>query len=90
MPHNPTTFAGEPGDENAIAWDDPAVLHRRGDTGMLHEFRVARHGTMAQLVHEVVAMPDDMRVQYMIERLGDREYEPHEIKALANRPDFPL
>ncbi len=87
---NPTTFAGEPGPENSIGWDDQAILHRRSDAGLMHDFRVARHGTLAELVHQVMEFPVEVRTQYRIERPGGQDYEPHEIAALAKRPDFPL
>ncbi|MDE2303432.1 MAG: hypothetical protein KGK11_12820 [Sphingomonadales bacterium] len=89
MPHNPTTFAGEPGSDHPIGWDDPALLHRRSDTGLLHDFTVARHGTLAQLVHQVMVMTPEQRAHYTIERQGDRQYDPHEIVALSQRPDYP-
>lgn len=87
---NPTTFAGEPGSDNPIGWDDQAILHRRSDVGILHDFKVARHGTLAELIHQVMQFPIEVRSQYMIERPGDHEYQPHEIAALAKRSDFPL
>ena len=33
--------------------------------------------------------PVEVRAQYKIERPGGQDYEPHEIAALAKRPDFP-
>ncbi|MDP9056108.1 MAG: hypothetical protein M3N34_02070 [Pseudomonadota bacterium] len=90
MPHHPTTFAGESGSDNPVGWDDQAILHRRSDAGVMHDFRVARHGTLAELVHQVTMFPEEVRSQYRIERPGGKEYEPYEIAALAKRPDFPL
>ena len=87
---NPTTFAGEPCAEDPVGWNDQAILHRRSDAGLLHDFRVARHGTLAELVRQVQMFPEEVRAQYKIERPGGQEYEPYEIAALARRPDFPL
>ncbi|MDE2404343.1 MAG: hypothetical protein KGM17_06720 [Sphingomonadales bacterium] len=93
MAHNPTTFAGEPGDDR-IDWDDAATLHHRdpgltGGVGLLHGFTALRRSNFADLIRFVAALPEDERRQYMIERAGDRSYEPHEIAALYQRADFP-
>ncbi len=90
MSQHPTTFAGESGSDDPIGWEDQAVLHRRSDGGLLHDFKVVRHGTLAELVHQIIQLPAEVRSQYKIERPGGRDYEPHEITALAKRPDFPL
>ena len=93
MAHNPTTYAGEPGDDR-LDWDDAATLHHRdpsltGTAGLLHGFTASRRSTFADLVRFVANLPEAERSQYMIERAGDRAYEPHEIAALYQRADFP-
>lgn len=93
MAHNPTTFAGEPGGDR-IDWDDAATLHHRdaslsATAGLLHDFTASRRSTFADLVRYVANLAPEERGQYMIERAGDREYAPHEIVALYQRPDFP-
>ena len=91
MSQHPTTFGGESlPDEGLFGWDDCATLHARDGGGLLHGFKVIRKGTMAELVRAVAALPADERSHYMIEKAGDRQYQPYEIMALAKRPDFPV
>ena len=90
MSHNPTTFAGETPDEHGFGWDDSATLHSRDGGGLLHGFKAIRKGTVAELVRFVAALPAEERSHYMIEKAGDRQIDPHEIIALAKRPDFPI
>jgi hypothetical protein len=90
---HPTTFAAEPSDEapGAVSWSDNATLHRAADGGgLLHGFKSIRKGTLAELVRYVAALPEGERTHYMIEKAGDRQYQPHEILKLAKRPDLPL
>ncbi|MDE2620374.1 MAG: hypothetical protein KGL54_09460 [Sphingomonadales bacterium] len=89
MAHNPTTFAGEPGDDR-LDWDDAATLHHRANgAGLLHGFTALRRSTFADLIRFVANLPESERSHYMIDRAGDRSYEPHEIVALYQRADFP-
>jgi hypothetical protein len=89
MAHNPSTFAGESG-QSGFDWSDMATLHSRSTgSGLLHGFKALRKGTMAELVGYVGALPEAERDQYMIEKPGDRQYQPHEIAALYHRPDYP-
>ncbi|MBU6268135.1 MAG: hypothetical protein KGN34_11385 [Sphingomonadales bacterium] len=89
MAHNPTTFAGEPGD-NRLDWDDAATLHHRNTgAGVLHGFTALRRSTFAELIRFVANLPEAERSHYMIDRAGDRSYEPYEIVALYQRADFP-
>jgi len=90
MAHNPTTFAGEAGGEKSLDWDDPATLHHRANgAGVLHGFTTLRRSNFADLIRFVANLPAEERAQYMIERAGDRQYEPYEIVALYQRADFP-
>ena len=90
MSHHPTTFAGEAADNNGVGWADLASLHRRDGGGLLHGFNVIRKGSLAELVLLFTRLPIADRPTYMIEKAGDRQYQPDEIMALARRPDFPL
>ena len=91
MTSHPTTFAAEAAHDSGIGWNDHATLHLRdGGGGLLHSFKQLRSGTLAQLVAFVGALPAAERGAYMIEKSGDRQYDPGEIMALAARPDFPL
>lgn len=90
MSRHPTTFAGETAHDEGVGWDDLASLHRREDGGLLHGFKVIRKGSLAELVRHFAALPIAERAGYMIEKAGDRQYQPHEIMALVRRPDFPL
>jgi hypothetical protein len=89
MSHNPTTFGGESA-RGGFDWDDCATLHRRENGGgLLHGFKVLRQGTLAELVRFVARLPEVERSHYMIEKAGDRQYQPYEIMGLASRADFP-
>lgn len=89
MSQHPTTFAGEAPGDGGVGWDDMATLHARDGGGVLHGFRVIRKGTLAALVRQVAAMAPDERVNYMIEKAGDRQYQADEIMMLARRSDLP-
>ena len=90
MSHNPTTFAGEAAINHGFGWDDFATLHGRDGGGLFHGFKAIRKGTVAELVRFLAALPAAERAHYMIEKAGDRQIHPHEIVALARRPDFPV
>ena len=91
MTTHPSTFAAEPSGEQGFGWDDGATLHRREDGGgVFHGFKAIRHGTVAELARYFANLPAAERSHYMIEKAGDRQYQPHEIMALVQRPDFPL
>jgi len=87
--HHPTTFAGESPHDDGFGWDDMASLHHRDGGGLLHGFKVIRKGSLAELVRFVASLPVEERPAYMIEKAGDRQFQPHEIMALLRRPDFP-
>lgn len=94
MSSHPITFAGESANNvlahGGISWDDHATLHRReGGGGVLHDFKVIRRGTFADLVNFVASLPLADRANYMIEKAGDRQYQAPEIMVLARRRDLP-
>jgi hypothetical protein len=91
MTDHPSTFrGGTTGGEGAIEWEDRATIQRRETSqGLLADASAAHRGTMAQMVALMAAMPEDIRADYVIEKAGDRQFEPAEIMELAARPDFP-
>lgn len=89
MSNAPTTFRGEPGGKPHIEWDDSAALHRGDDDGILSELKAVRHGTLAELVRYVAALPEHDRKGYSIQKAGDRRLGLAEIMGLSRRPDFP-
>ncbi|MBW8785492.1 MAG: hypothetical protein JF593_12790 [Novosphingobium sp.] len=91
MANHPSTFAGGGGGgARRVEWDDSAELHRADDGGgLLNGFKAVRHGTLAELIRFVVALPAAERRRYVIERAGDHKLRADEVMALAARPDFP-
>lgn len=88
MSTNPTTFQGEPGDLN-FDWNDPADLQRAEDSGVLRQFQSIRRGTVAELIHFVMDLPEEDQEHYAIQKSGDVRLEIGAIRALARRPSFP-
>lgn len=90
MTDHPSTFRGEDNHDEGIQWDDHAVLHQTGDgDGLLYSTKGLRRGTFAEIIAHVMAYPAEKRVQFYIEKAGDREYQAQEIERLAHRDDFP-
>ena len=89
MSNSPTTFRAEPAGSSGIEWDDAAALHRGDDDGVLSELKAVRHGTLAELIRYVSALPEDDRTGYSIQKAGDHRLGLGEIMALSRRPDFP-
>lgn len=87
---NPTTFKGEPQDAPAVEWRDSASLHRRVDGGgLLADMKALRKGALADLIRQVVQMPEADQSHYVILKAGDHMLQIGEIRALSRRPDFP-
>jgi len=73
-----------------VEWNDFSELHEKSDGGGLFSgLKAIRQGTLADLVHFVVSLPEDEQAQYVIEKLGDHRLEIGEILNLARRPDYP-
>lgn len=90
MTDHPSTFrGGTTGGEGAIEWEDRATIQVRDTSQGLFADNALHRGTMAEMVALMAAMPEDLRADYVIEKAGDRQYEPAEIMELAARPDFP-
>jgi hypothetical protein len=86
----PGTTETEPNEGSAPQWDDAATLHRGKDSGgVFADIKAVRHGTLAELVRFVAALPEDEQEEYMIEKTGDHTLRRGEILALSRRADFP-
>ncbi|MEL1250108.1 hypothetical protein [Aurantiacibacter gilvus] len=90
MTDHPSTYKGDDTDRPGIQWDDRAFLHLVGDgDGVLDSAKSIRSGTFAELIAQVVALPEPERQKYYIEKAGDREFHAAEIVLLSRRADFP-
>lgn len=85
-----TTIRAETGDTRATFWTDHATVLARESAGtVLHDFAAQHRGTFAQMVRFVSRLSETERAGLVIEKAGDRTYEPAEIMELARRADFP-
>lgn len=83
-----TTIRGE--SSTSDFWNDHAsVLRRDAADGVFHGFAALHSGTFAAMVRLVSRMPENERAGLVIEKSGDRQYNPGEIMAMARRDDFP-
>jgi hypothetical protein len=90
MSAHPSTFRGETEPTGGAGWDDPATLHRTDDGGgVFSGFKSVRSGTVSELVHFVLTLPESEQEKYCIDKEGDHRLSPGDIAALARRPDFP-
>lgn len=80
----------DPAKPTHVEWNDFSELHEKSDGGGLFSgLKAIRQGTLADLVHFVVSLPEAERGQYVIEKAGDHRLEIGEILNLARRSDFP-
>ena len=86
---HPSTI-GNPNDHTgAIDWDDHAALHLAGaNDGLLSGLTAVRQGSFGDLVAQLMAMPEEERRRYVIEKAGDRQFGADEVAALAARRDY--
>ncbi|WP_202386147.1 hypothetical protein [Allopontixanthobacter confluentis] len=90
MTDHPSTFHAHPQNIGEIDWDDRASLHRKDDGhGIFDSAKGLRRGTLAELVSHVMALNEEDRAQYVIQKAGDHRLELAEIAALAAHDDFP-
>lgn len=90
MVDHPSTFRAA--DTLAVEpeWHDRAALHLASQSdGILNHATALRRGSFAELIQQMMAMPEGERQRYVIEKAGDREYGPDEIAELARHPSFP-
>ena len=90
MSDHPSTFRGEPDATVGVGWNDLSTLHRTDDGGgLFNGFKSVRSGTLAELVHFVMTLPESEQAKYCIDKEGDHRFTPGDIAALARRPDYP-
>ncbi|WP_228243758.1 hypothetical protein [Porphyrobacter sp. GA68] len=90
MADHPSTFRAEDTVTQEVEWHDRAALHLASQSdGVLHHATALRRGSFAELIEQLMAMPQEERQRYVIEKAGDREYSPDEIAELARHPSFP-
>ena len=90
MTSAPASAEGTPVGSRVIDWNDYASLHRKEhDHGVLFQFTALRSGTLAEMVHFVLLLPEAEQRDYVIQKAGDHLLDAHEIQMLARRPDFP-
>lgn len=91
MVDHPSTSRAEDTYAEGIEWDDRAALHLKSQSdGVLNKATALRRGSFAELIAQMMAMPEEERRQYVIEKAGDREFGPDEIAELSRHPSFPL
>ena len=90
MSDHPSTFRGENPHGSEPDWNGHATLHAADDgQGLLDDFKAVRSGTLAELLAFVMALPEDKRAHYAIEKSGNRRLSVADMLALASRPDYP-
>lgn len=90
MNDSPTTFHGESADNQAVEWEDHATIHANHDgQGIFDGMKAIHRGTLAQMVAQIAAMPEEERKKFVIQKAGDQKLEADEIMVLAGRSDFP-
>lgn len=90
MIDHPSTFRADDTHSEEIEWDDRAALLLSGHSdGLLQGFQAVRRGSFAELIAQMMAMPEEERRGYVIEKAGDREFGLQEVAELASRPDYP-
>lgn len=90
MTDHPSVFGAGPTGPGGIEWDARASIHRYDDGGGVFDaMKAINHGSLAEMVKLISAMPEARRADYVIQKSGDRRLGPGEIMALAKRDDFP-
>lgn len=84
-----TTIRAEAVDKASFWTDHATVLRREAADGVFHGFATLHSGSFADMVRLVARMPEGERTNLVIEKSGDRQYNPAEITALRTRGDFP-
>ncbi|WP_375289481.1 hypothetical protein [Qipengyuania sp.] len=90
MTDHPSTYNATDTFREGVQWDDRASIHLADDgEGLLDGAKGLRSGTLADMIAQVMAYPEDERSKYVIEKAGDHRLTRGEIEALAAREDFP-
>lgn len=84
-----TTIRAEAADAASFWSDHATVLRREAADGVFHSFASLHSGSFADMVRMVARMPEAERATLVIEKAGDRQYDPAEIMALNARADMP-
>lgn len=90
MSDTPSTIQNEGTPPKGFGWNDAAELHKCEDGGgLFHRLKTIRRGSMAELIHFVMELPEGKQQDYAIQKDGDRTFKIGEIRSLSRRPDFP-
>ena len=90
MSDTPSTIQNDEGGPKGFGWTDSAELHKCEDGGgLFHRFKTIRRGTVAELIHFVMDLPEEKREDYAIQKDGDHTFKIGEIRSLYRRSDFP-
>ncbi|WP_067733403.1 hypothetical protein [Novosphingobium naphthalenivorans] len=90
MSDTPSTIQNDEGAPKGFGWNDSAELHKCEDGGgLFHRFKTIRRGTVAELVHFVMDLPEEKQQDYAIQKDGDHTFRIGEIRNLYRRPDYP-
>lgn len=90
MSDTPPTIQNDEGAPKGFGWNDSAELHKCEDGGgLFHRFKTIRRGTLAELVHFVMELPEEKQQDYAIQKDGDHTFKIGEIRSLSRRADYP-
>ena len=90
MSDHPSTYHAYPGEAGGIDWDDRASLHHSSEKGgVLSAATSLGRGTFAEMIQRILALPEDARDHYVIEKAGDRQFSAAEAVELSKLPGFP-
>ena len=86
MVDHPSTYRAKATHRDGIDWDDRAALHRVDDgDGLFDDAKALQRGTFAELIQEMMAMPEEERRKYLIQKSGDRKFHANEVADLAEQ-----
>jgi hypothetical protein len=90
MSDTPSTIHAGENAPKGFGWNDSAELHKCEDGGgLFHRFKTLRRGTVAELIHFVMGLPEEKQQDYAIQKDGDHTLKIGEIRSLSRRSDFP-
>ncbi|MEZ5708860.1 MAG: hypothetical protein R3E02_05675 [Blastomonas sp.] len=74
-----------------INWNASATVHARDDAGsdMYFDFRTEKHGTLAEMVAYVMALPHEQSARLVIDIASGGTVNMAQIVAMAQRSDYP-
>lgn len=90
MTDHPSTYHAGDTHREGVQWDDRASIRRADDGGgVFNGAKALGSGTLAEMIAQVMAYPEEERDRYAIQQAGDHRLDRGEIEALAVRPDYP-